>query len=96
MCSGAFHTDILDAIYENLVLGLIGESMDEGDQVCGCRIVDQTRKSNTKPTYKIELWLRTTEESICSGIKSRLSETLSDGDRNLNKVKIPDFDLNKH
>ncbi len=94
--SSSFHPDIFDAFYENLVLGLVGESMDEGDLICGCRVVDQTRKTNAKTTYKIELWLRTAENNTCNRIKARLLDVLVDGDRNLNKVKIPDFDLNKH
>lgn len=94
--SGFFHNDIFDAFWENLVLGLIGETMDEGDMICGCRVVDQTRKSNAKPTYKIELWMRTADDLICNRIKRRLTETLSDGERNFAKVKIPEFELSKH
>jgi translation initiation factor 4E len=96
VASSAFLPDIFDAFWENLVLGLIGESIDDADQICGCRVVDQTRKNNAKPTYKIELWLRTTEDTICSRIKTRLSHTLLDGDKNFSKVKLPDFDLNRH
>lgn len=94
--SGYFPSDIFDAFWENLVLGLIGESMDEADAICGCRVVDQTRKATPKPTYKIELWMRTAEDAVCSKIKRRLTDVLTDGERNFGKVKVPDFDMSRH
>jgi len=85
----SFNVEILDLYWENLVFGLIGETIDEGDEICGCRIVDQTRKA--KAVYKIELWLKTKDDSICNRIKAKLSEVIKDGSNS----KSPEFDLSK-
>ena len=36
--------DISDLYWENLILGILGETIEEDDEVCGCRIVDKTKK----------------------------------------------------
>jgi len=91
----AFAPEVLDIFWENLVMGLIGETVDEGDEICGCRIVNQTRKE--RPTYKIELWLRSSDESICMKIKNKLSDALTDGEsgKTQSKVKAPEFEIMK-
>lgn len=85
----SFNVEVLDLYWENLVFGLIGETIDEGDEICGCRIVDQTRKA--KPVYKVELWLKTKDDSICSKIKAKLCDVIKDGTNS----KSPEFDLSK-
>jgi hypothetical protein len=84
-----FSPEMLDLLWENLALGLVGETIDDGDEICGCRLVNQTRK--LKPTYKIELWLKTADESQCGKIKTRLCDVLTDH----GKVKAPEFELMK-
>ena len=39
-----FQPEQLDIYWENLVLALIGETIDEGDEICGCRVVDKSAK----------------------------------------------------
>lgn len=91
----SFNSEVLDTFWENLVMGLIGETIDEGDEICGCRVVNQTRKS--KPTYKLEVWLRTTDERVCRKIKENLCDVLTDGEASKanSKVKAPEFELIK-
>jgi hypothetical protein len=88
----SYSLEVLDAYWENLVLGLIGEMIDENDDICGCRIVDQTR--NKKVTYKIEVWLRNKEDSVAIKLKARLSDILTDGEATKagSKVRAPEFD----
>lgn len=85
----SFNVEILDLYWENLIFGLIGETIDEGNEICGCRVVDQTRRM--KPVYKIELWLRTADDQICNKIKMKLCDIIKDG----TTTKAPDFDLSK-
>ena len=43
-----FQPEQLDVYWENLVLALLGETIDEGDEICGCRVVDKSaRKGET-------------------------------------------------
>lgn len=88
----AFNPEVLDFFWENLVLGLIGETVDEDDEICGIRIVNQTRK--TKPTFKIEIWLRSADETAMNKIRSKLSDILTDGEgsKQHSKVKAPEFE----
>lgn len=88
-----FSSEVLDCFWENLVLGLIGETIDEGDEICGCRIVNQTRK--TKPTFKIELWLKCKDESLCGKIRTKLCEVLTDGETSnpKSRTKAPEFEI---
>ena len=58
-CRKSLPVDILDLYWENMALGLIGESIDDGDEICGCRIVDKGKpKPGNKTLFKLELWLR--------------------------------------
>ena len=66
-----------------------GETIDEGNEICGCRVVDQTRR--TKAVYKIELWLKTADDIICNKIRSKLSDVIKDG----TPTRAPEFDLSK-
>ena len=50
----SFQPDQLDVYWENLVLALIGETIDIGDDICGCRVVD---KSSKKGYYSSKLVL---------------------------------------
>ena len=77
-------------------MGLIGETIDEADEICGCRVVNQTRKG--KPTYKIELWMRTTDENMAYKIKTKLCDVLTDFENSKpgNKVRAPEFEVLKH
>jgi translation initiation factor 4E len=91
----SFNSDVLDIFWENLVIGLIGETIDDADEICGCRIVNQTRKE--RPTYKIEVWLRSTDEAVCMRIKNKLADALTDGEasKSGSKIKAPEFEIVK-
>lgn len=45
-----FHPEQLDIYWENLVLALIGETIDEGDEICGCRVVDKSPRKGMHQT----------------------------------------------
>lgn len=46
---------------ENMVLGLVGETIDVGDEICGARVVDKSKGSHA--VYRFELWLRSNDHS---------------------------------
>ena len=54
----SFQPDQLDIYWENLVLALIGETIDDADEVCGCRVVDKSTKKGTR------VWQMTCSETI--------------------------------
>ncbi|CAN0543694.1 unnamed protein product [Ectocarpus sp. 12 AP-2014] len=42
-----------------MVLGLVGETVDVGDEICGARVVDKSK--NNHNVYRFELWLRSND-----------------------------------
>ena len=86
----------VDHHWENMVLACIGEIVDENDEICGCRVVDKTKRGgggSTRQIFRLELWLRSRNEEVADRIKNRLIEALTDGDKKGgNKLS---FDLNK-
>ena len=88
----AFDFDI-DVLWENLVLGLIGETIEVCDEICGCRVVDKYKKGKTsKPLFRVELWFKPhVKKDEAERIKVRLLETLADGDETL-IPELPNFE----
>jgi len=71
--------DILDLFWQNMVLGVIGEMMEDptiGFHINGARAVD---KSKNYPVFKIELWLDTKDASVKEQIRIKLVETMCHG-----------------
>lgn len=94
-----FDLDI-DILWENLVLALIGETIEEHDEICGCRVVDKYRKGRTptpnQPHYRLELWLRNgTSSGQAEKLKVRLLEALADGNSGMIE-KLPPFEYKVH
>lgn len=54
-CRRGFKPSELDTLFERLLLGLIGETIDPADEICGMRVVD---KSKASPLYRLEVWFR--------------------------------------
>jgi hypothetical protein len=76
-CRQFFEGTILDLYWLNLVLAVVGETMDStGDIVNGCRIVDKSRQY---PMFKLELWLKIRDKSTAEEIKQRLLDIVTDG-----------------
>jgi hypothetical protein len=51
----------LDEYWLNLVLGMIGETIDKGDEITGARVVD---KSKRDVIYRMELWFRKKDMTV--------------------------------
>jgi hypothetical protein len=96
-CRKTMSMEILDTHWENLVLGLIGETIDEQNEICGCRIVDKSKKGNSKTMFRMELWLRNGDQQLADRIKGRMIEALTDGE-SLNpntRMRIPEFEFKR-
>jgi translation initiation factor 4E len=99
-CRQFFHSDVLDLYWQNLVLGVIGETIEDGideqnpmsSYVNGARVVD---KSKNFPMFKIELWLNTRDPQIRERIRQRMVDIVMDGQPPLAKA-YPKFDWKDH
>ena len=93
LCRKTMTVDALDTYWENLVLGLIGETVDEQDEICGCRVVDKSKKGN-RMMFRLEIWTRTGNAELAEKMKQRLSDVLVEGDsKGGNKLKPLDFEF---
>lgn len=68
-CRKQMQMEVLDGYWENLVLGMIGEVIDENDEICGCRVVDKSKKGTSKTMFRIELWLRSGNADVGERIR---------------------------
>lgn len=92
-CRQHFERDVLDLYWQNLVMGVIGETIDSEDGVInGCRVVD---KSRGYPMYKLEIWLKSRDPTVTEEIKDKLLEIIQDGQSAAHKA-YPKFDWKDH
>lgn len=92
----------LDMYWQNLVFGLIGETMENNADntadksgancICGARVVD---KSRNMPMYRLELWINTRDADIKENIRNNLVECLIDG-LNGSRKGFPRFEFKEH
>jgi translation initiation factor 4E len=84
-CRQFFDGDVLDLYWQNLVMALVGETMDNDDDgdnnalhevVNGCRVVD---KSRVYPMFKLEVWLSSRDPAVRDAVKARLVDLITDG-----------------
>ncbi len=75
-CRQRFPLDILDNIWYNVVLGLVGETMEAGHCITGARIVDKSKHRHAE--YRLEVWTETTETSVNEDIRRRLESILGE------------------
>lgn len=95
-CRKTMTVELVDFFWENLVFALIGEMIDENDEICGCRVVDKSKKGNNRTTFRLELWLRSSNQEIGERIKARMLEALVEGDGGKSvKAKYPEFEYKK-
>ena len=90
----ALDPDQVDIYWQNTVLALIGEAIDDGDNIAGARIVDKGGKQNFA-FYRFELWLKTADSSVVQKIKERFHKVIQDGAPNFKKAH-PQFEWKKH
>lgn len=90
-CRNVRSLDFADVYWENLVLGIIGETIDDGDEICGCRIVNKT---TGKLSMKVEVWLRSRNNDMVDKLKVRLLDAISEP--GLPSRGLPDFMYKVH
>jgi translation initiation factor 4E len=80
----------LDEFWEQTVLGMIGETLDPGGEICGARVVDKSKHKG--PAYRLELWFRRNNPQIGDDMKQRFSSCLAE----VNNGRVPKLDYRNH
>lgn len=101
-CRQYFESEVLDLYWQNLVLGLIGEVIEEAvdeegkgaSVINGARIVDKSRGQYA--TFKIELWLSARDETTKERVKRQLMQVIMDGQPPSSRKMSPKFDWKDH
>ncbi len=96
--------DVLDMYWQNLVLGCIGESIEDGADLssnkCGMNVVNGARVVDKGkggyPVFRLELWLSTRDTDARESIKTKLVECVMDGLPPNKKKGPPKFDWKDH
>jgi hypothetical protein len=76
----SFDLSTLSSVWENLVMGLVGEQIDAGDEITGARVVDKSRGRNM--VFRLELWYRNSShenEAVNLALRDKLMKVLNDG-----------------
>lgn len=73
-CRKTFPPQQLDEFWQNLVLGMIGETIDPADEICGARVVDKS--TGTRQMYRLELWFKRKEQSVADDLLIRMNGIL--------------------
>jgi len=73
-CRKMFPAQQLDEFWRDLVLGMIGETIDPADDICGARVVDKS--TGTRQLYRLELWFKRKEQPVADELLKRMNEHL--------------------
>lgn len=93
-CRAYFEPEILDLYWQNLVLAVIGGTLEEQmrlssdkddvQRINGVRVVD---KSRGYPLYRLEVWVKDRDEPFKERLRSALTEIMVDGQAASNKSR---------
>lgn len=95
-CRSHLEPDVLNLFWQNLVLAVIGEALEDpsmGYHINGARVVDKGK--NGYPMFKIELWIDTKDPEVREKLKVRLVDAIAHGLPATKKAK-PKFDWKDH
>lgn len=65
----------LSVFWEAVVMGLIGESLDEGDNITGARVIDKSNTGSNQVSHRIEIWFRDWDNE---SFKTSIEKTIRD------------------
>jgi len=73
-CRKTFPPQQLDDFWQFLALGMIGETIDPADEICGARVVDKS--TGTRQMYRLELWFKRKDQACADELLSRMNTLL--------------------
>ena len=60
-------------------MGLVGEPIDDGDEICGARVVDKSR--GRQSIFRLEMWYRdSSKEDVNTSLRDKMVECLNHGE----------------
>lgn len=83
-CRKEMPLHILDQLWKDLCLALVGELLEKGRDIVGARVVDKSK--SRKVEYRLEVWIATTHEDVVNEVLGNLQNALREHDQNLHFV----------
>ncbi|KAK8797282.1 hypothetical protein WA158_004490 [Blastocystis sp. Blastoise] len=79
----------LGAFWETVVLSMIGETLEEGDEIVGARILDKSNPRKKFASYRVEIWFRDYEnQKIKEELKTKIEDFLVKNSISKGELKI--------
>lgn len=94
-CRQYLEPEILDLYWLNLVMGVVGETIESEENsvhINGARVVD---KGRSYAMFRLELWIDTRDPEIKERIRTRMVDIMTDGQPPMRKTH-PKFDWKDH
>lgn len=86
----------LSDVWETVVLSLIGESLDDGNNITGARVVDKSIPYKKQINHRIEIWFREwKDESFRNVLKERMEGILRDNGMEGREISFYQNDYSK-
>jgi hypothetical protein len=73
---GIRDTEALDSIWETLCLTLVGETVSQGLEVVGIRVVDKSKCKS--PLYRVEVWVSSQEDAVKNDVFTRVTAAIEE------------------
>ena len=85
------NSERLNGVWDRLLLGLIGETIDPEDEITGARIVHSVH--HEPGNFRFEVWLRSRDLEVADKVRSGVMTCLNDVPL---KLTARDFTFKKH
>lgn len=71
--------DKLTNFWETIVLSLIGETLDDEDNITGARVIDKSNPYKKQVTHRVEIWFRDwSNEEFKNTLQSRVEKMIEE------------------
>ncbi|DAZ97367.1 TPA: hypothetical protein N0F65_003390 [Lagenidium giganteum] len=89
--------EVLDELWDKLVLGAIGEILDPGNEITGVRVIHKNKKDKKEPgnNYRFEIWLRSQDRAVADEIRGRVIDCVNNNTKGAKWV-MRDFVYKNH
>jgi translation initiation factor 4E len=72
-----FNLARLDGLWYDLASALVGETLEDGRDIMGARVVDKSKSRATE--YRLEVWVSTADKATAEAVRTRLGRVLGGG-----------------
>lgn len=73
-CRKAFPLDVLDQMWNEVCMALVGENLEKSRDIVGARVVDKSKSRRVE--YRLEVWISTTCKEVTEEILGNLCNIL--------------------